>query len=395
MANTHCVLGSWVEGRSGNIPYVTASVDNNSIVGYVDFDPAQREAGNVIMIGGKTFVVTYQSRDFFSNDSHNLTLRLKDQDSRNESVYLYLVAAVKQGLGNKYSWGNSISFAKIQSDEIVLPVVSPDAATPDFAFMEAYICAIEQERIRAIDTYLKAAGFENTKLTEEEEDALARFKSAKTAMFKVGGDDGLFDVKSPPRRFNANAVKFGGDHPYVVRKSENNGQRGCIVADAAHLSEGKTISFGQDTATIFYQEKPYFTGDKIKVMKFRPCGLDERIAAFLLTVMRKSFSNFKWGTSSFDERILKDVVVSLPVTPSGKIDFALMETFIRAVMKETIAGVVAWKNRENATTRSAVSDGTATHMANGDVFAYPADEDTDLDMPMVAQGRDIFLSEGF
>lgn len=37
------------------------------------------DKGNCIFIGGKTFVVTYQEKDFFSNDSHNLTLRLKEE----------------------------------------------------------------------------------------------------------------------------------------------------------------------------------------------------------------------------------------------------------------------------------------------------------------------------
>ena len=187
VANTHCVLGSWIANHPGDIPYVTASADNNSVVGYVDFDDKQKERGNVIMIGGKTFVVTYQSKDFFSNDSHNLTLRLKDESARKEEVYLFLVAVVKRSMGNKYSWGNSISFAKIQSDEILLPVIAPDSSTPDFAFMEAYVRALKAERIRALEAYLKAAGFANTELTAGEKGSLARVKRAKTAMFKVGG----------------------------------------------------------------------------------------------------------------------------------------------------------------------------------------------------------------
>lgn len=279
----------------------------------------------------------------------------------NTRTLCYIATAIYKTIKPKYDYDHKAYWKDfVAQDEIELPVASPESATPDFAFMEAYIRALEQEHIRALDAYLKAAGFVDTKLTEQEEDALARFRSAKTAMFTIGGDDGLFNVKSPPKRFNANAVKFGGDHPYVVRTSQNNGQRGCIIADESHLSEGKTISFGQDTATIFYQGKPYFTGDKIKVMKFRHRELDERIAAFLLTVMRKSFSYFKWGSSSFDEKILNDVVVSLPVTPSGEIDFVFMETFIRAVMKKTIAGVVAWKDREIATTQSIVSGATAS-----------------------------------
>ena len=276
----------------------------------------------------------------------------------NAKTLCYVAAAIYKTIKPKYSYDNKAYWNYVSQDEIILPVASHESSTPDFAFMESYIRALEAERIRALEAYLKAAGFENTESTLDEKDSLARLKRAKTATFTVGGEEGLFDIRTPPKRFNANAVKFGGGHPYVVRTSQNNGQRGCIIADESHLSEGNTISFGQDTATIFYQERSYFTGDKIKVMKFKPCSLDERIAMYLLAVMRKAFSNFRWGSSSFDEKILKNVAVSLPVTPSGEIDFALMETFIRAIMKKSITDVVAWKDREIATTRKVV-DGHA------------------------------------
>ena len=73
-------------------------------------------------------------------------------------------------------------------------------------------------------------------------------------------------------------VTFGGKHPYVVRSSMNNGIRGYITQDECYLNAAKTITFGQDTATIFYQEKPYFTGDKIKVMTYRDCELNPELA---------------------------------------------------------------------------------------------------------------------
>lgn len=142
-------------------------------------------------------------------------------------------------------------------------------------------------------------------------------------------------METPKRRFNANAVKFGGVHPYVVRTSQNNGRRATIVADDKWLNPGKTISFGQDTATIFYQPEPYFTGDKIKVLSFRHGKLNEKIACYLLTIMRKAFSNFTWGTSSFNEKVLKSVVVSLPIVGccSRQIDFDYMDAFIRELEK--------------------------------------------------------------
>lgn len=148
VANTHCVLGEWVAGREGHVPYVTASSTNNSVSGYVDYKAEFLDRGNAIVIGGKTFVVTYQKDDFFSNDSHNLVLRLKDRSRQIRDVYLYLVATINAGMGELYSWGDSISFKKIQKDKIVVPVTP--AGELDFDFMEKLTRAVMKLAIRGV-----------------------------------------------------------------------------------------------------------------------------------------------------------------------------------------------------------------------------------------------------
>lgn len=173
--------------------------------------------------------------------------------------------------------------------------------------------------------------------------------------FKLGaGNDRLFDIKSPKKRFNANAVKFDGKYPYVVRTSTNNGIRGYITEDTQYLNAENTISFGQDTATIFYQEKPYFTGDKIKVMTYRDCPLYPELACYLLTVMRKAFQSFAWGQSSFNETILKNVEISLPVKADGTIDYDFITTFIKAQEKLSIKKVIEWKDSIISTTHKCI-----------------------------------------
>lgn len=154
----------------------------------------------------------------------------------------------------------------------------------------------------------------------------------------------MFNVSTPKRKFNANAVHFGGNHPYVVRSSQNNGRRGCIIADKKWLNPAGTISFGQDTATIFYQDEPYFTGDKIKVMSLKSKPLDARAATYLIVVMRKAFSAFAWGVSSFDENVLKQVEIILPVVSqdSDEIDFAYMEARIRELEEARIRELEAY-----------------------------------------------------
>ena len=351
---------SFVFSDDATYPYFTRTVMNNGILGYVEYlDECHKIAGNSLAVGMLGMQFFYMGHDFYAGQFTKTVFPLFA--GFNEKVALYFISILNRSKAHLLG-GLVRDFETLFSSlEVVLPTKSLDSTSPDFAFMEEYIRALERERIRALEGYLKVVGFENTELTIDEEDALAAWSSARMREFKIGGIGGLFDITSPPKRFNANAVTFGGTRPYVVRTSQNNGQRGCIVADETYLSEGKTISFGQDTATIFYQEKPYFTGDKIKVMKFNVRELDDRTAMFLITVMRKAFSGFMWGTSSFDEKILKNVVVRLPVNSSDDIDFVLIENFIRAVMKKSITGVVAWKDKEIATMARVVKSGADAH----------------------------------
>ena len=148
VANSHNILKSDVVFGSGSTPYVTASEGNNSIVSYISYKPDMIEKGNSILIGGKTLVVTYQPDDFFSNDSHNLVLTINHEEGRNESSQLFLVAALYKSLSPKYSWGDSISKAKIQSDVVFMPV--KEDGTIDFEFMLTYINAIKKQCITAL-----------------------------------------------------------------------------------------------------------------------------------------------------------------------------------------------------------------------------------------------------
>lgn len=161
----------------------------------------------------------------------------------------------------------------------------------------------------------------------------------------------VFEIYSPKKRFNANAVQFGGKYPYVARGSSNNGIRGYITEDVQYLSPAKSLSFGQDTATVFYQPDAYFTGDKIKVMVLRNHELNDELAQYFITVITKAFSTFAWGQSSFNEKILKATKIVLPVIKSpdpnheytvDDIDFEYMQERIAELEQERIAELDAY-----------------------------------------------------
>ena len=148
--NTNNILSRNITQNSGKTPYLCAGAENNSVSSYIAYNDDYLDDGNCIFIGGKTFVVTYQNKDFYSNDSHNLALYLKDKKERNKLNQLYLVTCIKKSLGHKYFWGDSISNKKIQKDKIFIPIKNNKI---DYEFMETYISAVQKLVIKDVVLY--------------------------------------------------------------------------------------------------------------------------------------------------------------------------------------------------------------------------------------------------
>ncbi|WP_229238471.1 restriction endonuclease subunit S [Campylobacter volucris] len=149
--NTQNILSSLIKSNSGNTPYLCASAENNGVSTYINYNKNFLDKGNCIFIGGKTFVISYQKDDFYSNDSHNLALYLKNNVSTKNNS-LYLATCIRSSLKYKYSWGNSISKTKIYKDKILVPIKNGKI---DFEFMENFISAIEKLVIKDIVKYAK------------------------------------------------------------------------------------------------------------------------------------------------------------------------------------------------------------------------------------------------
>ena len=148
--NTKNILSRDIIANSGDIPYLCASTENNAISSYISYNDKYLDKGNCVFIGGKTFVVTYQEKDFYSNDSHNLALYPKN-NKISKLNHLYLATCINKSLGHKYSWGDSISNRKIQSDKVSLPIKNNQ---PDYVIMETLISAIQKLVIKDVVLYV-------------------------------------------------------------------------------------------------------------------------------------------------------------------------------------------------------------------------------------------------
>ncbi|WQY85408.1 restriction endonuclease subunit S [Helicobacter pylori] len=152
--NTRNILARDVVKDSGTTPYLCASKENNAVNSYINYNADFLDKGNCIFIGGKTFVVTYQQKDFYSNDSHNLALYLKDTHSKTKLNQLFIITCIYKALNNKYSWGDSISNTKIQNDSILLP--TNQHGKIDFHFMRTLINALMKQIIQGVAQYCDA-----------------------------------------------------------------------------------------------------------------------------------------------------------------------------------------------------------------------------------------------
>ena len=208
---------------------------------------------------------------------------------------------------------------------------------PNFNSIEKYAVngAYHYAKIILVDEQLR---FEEFKL------ASSYFKNGKEVKVST---DGIFNITPTKKKINANTISFGGRYPYVARGESQNGIRGYINFDENYLNPEKTISFGQDTATMFYQPKAYFTGDKIQVFSLnsKHGELNEKIATYLITAVRKALVNFAWGQSSFALEVISELNVMLPVDKYDRLNLNYMENYIRAIEKLTIKDVVEYKDK--------------------------------------------------
>lgn len=325
---------------------VTAGLTDNGVLGKSDVEARVIDANTItIDMFGNSFYRQFK----YKLVTHARVFALIPKFKMSEKQGLFIVNSFKT-LPTMFGYENMCSWTKIKDRLIKLPIKDNQI---DFDFMDTFIAELEAERIAELSAYLKVSGLDNYELSDEELKALRDYDSMEWREYKLGE---LFEVKTYKKRFDANKVTLvsKGGSPYVVRKSTENGIKGFISEDDSYLNEGNTISFGQDTATSFYQEQPYFTGDKIKILKPKFNGFNKDNAQFFVSAITRSFSKFSWGSSSYSVDIISNQKLALPVL-NNEIAIKYIEVISKAISKLTIKDVVQYTDRRIEATKEVVT----------------------------------------
>ncbi len=342
-----------------NLPAVTAGILNQGLSCYVPRAEATI-LKNVISVsanGANTGVMFYQPYEFtILQDSYAIKCKVPNISERQ---YLYLLSALQKTIYGYFDWTDKAGWTKIKNYNIILPTKNNQI---DYTFMESYIRELEQERISELEQYLRVTGLDTYTLTPREQEILTSHAGGATHLFRIGDLFEKQQLKFKKAKFNksSDVSKTASDEfdlPLVNAKDGDNGimyyGRSCdfeyaensidIVNDGA-VSTGNVYAQPQKTGVLY---NAYL----IKLKNYTP---SPEILLFLAQTIQKIIKPaFGYDNKAGWEKVKKKLI-SLPIK-NGEIDFEYMETYIRAIEKVVIRGVVEWKNKTIEATKSVVN----------------------------------------
>lgn len=336
MLNGKGITQEEISDNEGDFIAVQSGEENNGVMGKIDlnycksmkYTYSEKPCLTVARSGSAGFV-SYQKNGCVVGDSAKILL-LPDEVATTEH-YLFLQAMLTANRF-KYTYGRKVTEDKYLNDIIDLPTqhnadgsifidttcqYSDDGYVPDWQFMEDYIKSLHY---KPLTTKNKTGQAPDLNVSEWKEfrvgDLISEIYKAKA----INKDD-LTIADS-----EKNAIH------YITRTGENNGCE--LLADIRNvdksiIEKGNAISIGDTTATCFYQEENFITGDHMVVVRANS-WLNKYTALFIVTLLANEQYKYSYGRAYLIDRI-KDTILKLPVNSDGNPDWQFMENYIKAL----------------------------------------------------------------
>ena len=336
--------------ENGVYPYFTRTVLNNGIAGYVDYlDEEHKISGNSLAVGMLGMQFFYMEKDFYAGQ-FTKTIYPKF-DYFNSKVAQYFIVLLNNN--QKIYQGSLVrDFERLfYNTKILLPTLGGEI---NFSFMEKFIEELERERVEELDAYLAATGLKDYKLTEKEEDALAKFDEFSQwggVASKFTTLETLFDNIKQGRRLKKEDQK-DGLVPFVMAGVTNTG----VVN---HISN-PVVTFPRNSITVdifgntFYRNYDFGAGDDTGVYWNESKEYSQSVMLYFAAAISRSLrGRFSYGKKLRSSQSLK-FKINLPAV-NDRIDYDFMENFIKAIEKLVIKDVVLWADKKIEATKEVVS----------------------------------------
>lgn len=250
-----------------------------------------------------------------------------------------MASCIYKSLCQKYSWGNSISKAKIQDDIITLPITTNGLI--NFEFMESFIAELEEERVAELSAYLTVSGLDNYELSSKETVIIEKLKNKQIPFAEFEFIEVFNNIKQGRRLKKDDQLP--GSIPFVMSGTTNTGVVGYISNPVAEFPKNSiTIDiFGNS----FYRNYDFGAGDDTGVYWSTENHYSKTSMLFFTTAMKRALR----GKYSYGEKLRSSqslhFKMQLP-TKDNTPDYDTMETLISAVQKLVIKDVVIYADRK-------------------------------------------------
>lgn len=328
---------SFVFAENAEYPYFTRTVLNNGIAGYVKYlDEEHKIKGNCLAVGMLGMQFFYMQKDFYAGQFTKSVYPIKDKIIRfNAKIAQYFIAIL-----NRYQTVFQSMLVRdfektFYASEVELPFKDGIVNTD---YMENYMRELQKERVRELQLYLQATGLSSYDLTNGELNAIGEGKR-EWKSFRIGD---LFDnIQQGARLTKQDQVS--GDLPFVMSGTTDTG----VVAKIGNSknqfpSNSLTIDiFGN----VFYRSFEFGASDDVGVYWNTERQIDKLAMLYMASSIQKGLEGkFSYG---FKLRSSKshDLECFLPVK-NNEPDYEYMATYIKAIQKLVIKGVVQFADRE-------------------------------------------------
>lgn len=287
--------------------YIGAIDSNNGVANHIGQKPIHE--GNTISLSynGSVGEAFYQADPYWATDDVNALY--SKYEGFNELIGLFMVATIRQEK-YRFSYGRKWTLENMNNTDICLPIrynsdgspfidstnfYSDEGYVPDWQFMENYIKSLHYKPLTTKHT--TALKLNKDRWQEFEFGRLIKSIYKAHAYTK----DDLTEQN----------VKLDSTLRYITRTAEDNGCE-LIVKNKAisYVEEGNAITIGDTTATCFYQEEKFVTGDHMIVV--RANWLNTYTGLFIVTLLNNEQYRYSYGRAFLMDRV-KETVFKLPI----------------------------------------------------------------------------------
>ena len=171
---------------------------------------------------------------------------------------------------------------------------------------------------------------------------MAKIDTSGWKEFLVGK---LFDVAKGTRLTKANMIP--GDIRFIGSSAMNNGCTAMVGnTENMHPANTITVCYNGSVGETFYQDRPFLASDDVNVL-YPKFDMTKEIALFIAPLIKSVSARYNYVDKWKQEEMIAGAI-KLPVDLSGEPDWAYMDEYMSAVMRESEASLESLRQADEA-----------------------------------------------